>query len=89
LLAGLAGVILLAAGAAAPAPAPPGAAPAFARAFAPCVVPEAVATLAAWPAAAAGQAADEYEVRGERRPDALAVSAGFRAFQTCRQQRGG
>jgi hypothetical protein len=89
LLAGLAGIALLAAGAggpgAAPALAPPGAA---AQAVSRCVTPAAVATFAAWPAAVPG-AADEDESRGERHPEAIPVPAEFRAFQTCRQRWGG
>lgn len=53
-----------------------------------CVSPAAVATFAAWPRVAAS-GGDEYEVRGERRPDALVVPAEFRAFQACRQRAGG
>jgi hypothetical protein len=55
----------------------------------PCVTPAAVATLDAWPAVAAPATADEYEVNGERRPDALVVSREFRAFQACRRLLGG
>lgn len=54
-----------------------------------CVSPAAVAHFAAWPRVAAPVGDDEYEVRGERRPDALVVPAEFRAFQACRQRTGG
>jgi hypothetical protein len=55
----------------------------------PCVSPAAVAAFAGWPPAATSVGDDEYEARGERRPDALAVPAGFRAFQACRRRTGG
>ena len=32
---------------------------------------------------------DDYEVRGERRPEALVVPTEFRDFQACRQRAGG
>jgi len=63
-------------------PSPPGGADA-------CVSPAAVAAFAAWPQAAAPMGDDGDGVRGERRPDALAVPAEFRAFQACRQRTGG
>jgi hypothetical protein len=54
----------------------------------PCVSPAAVAAFASWPQVAAPVGDDEYEGRGERRPDALDVPASFRAFQACRQRHG-
>jgi hypothetical protein len=84
-LAGLAGLALLASvGSAGPHPAP-----APLGAFDPCVSPAAIATFAAWPTVAAATPDDDYEVRGERRPDALPVPAEFRALQVCRQRIGG
>lgn len=50
-----------------------------------CVSPAAVAMLAAWPTPTKPAADDEYEVRGERRPDPLLAPAEFRAFQDCQQ----
>jgi hypothetical protein len=55
----------------------------------PCVSAAAVAALAAWPPAAPPAADDDYEVRGERRPEALVVPTEFRDFQACRQRAGG
>jgi hypothetical protein len=84
-LAGLAGLALLAAvGTVGPRPTP---APAPRSAIDRCVSPAAVETFAVWPAVAATTTDDE--VRGERRPDALAVPAEFRAFQACRERPGG
>jgi hypothetical protein len=90
-LSGLAGLALLAVVTAAdPAgyqPAGYRPAPGLSGAVDHCVSPAAVATLEAWPAAVAATADDEYEARGERRPDAHTVSPEFRAFQACRQRR--
>jgi hypothetical protein len=55
----------------------------------PCVSPAAVATFAAWPTVATATTDDDDEVRGERRPDVLAVPAAFRAVQACRVRTGG